>query len=312
MAKSGRELKDFFLLFFVVTVVMAMCGFAIFGYGASHPNFASFEKSFYTTLGIAFGHVDHETVVGESFGLDKGKANFFYWVLMFVMFLMLNIALAIILDAFEKNQDDRRSMDKPFIELFTLQPIRSCFSYCKNRNKKNPAIKSKNSVNDLGILAYFFANTRKTAAISKKILESEAAENLFNIERRKSIIGGIPHEYTNEEIETILSNIKLDKEGLKEKIGTILDNAEEVEKTTNLLFEYYGKDGKERMAFEYQLRDIQSHVTKSLKGTDMKIEQMQVQMDRKIEQMQVQMDRKIERTEQKLDLILKHLKSKVG
>ena len=141
LRKSWRELKDFLTLFFFISFLMALCGFVIFGYGASHPDFASFGGSLFTTFGIAFGHVDRETVVGQTFGLDPFLAEVFYWILMLVMFLMLNILLAIIIDAFDKNQDDRRTVDKPLYALVATQPIRNvfrkCCAYCKKRNKEN-------------------------------------------------------------------------------------------------------------------------------------------------------------------------------
>ena len=54
---------------------------------------------------------------------------------------------------------------------------------------------------------------------------------------------------------------------------------------------------EEREAFEYQLQEIQSHVTRSLKKTDAKLEDTKKQLNR---------------TEKKLDLILKHLELESG
>eukprot|EP00942_MAST-04A_sp_MAST-4A-sp1_P013754 g13754.t1 len=272
----------------------ADCVFAILSLGACICTIIyCLIQSYSTTLGIALGSVDRETVLGNMFGLHSWLAETFYWVVFIVMFLMLNLLLAIILDAFEKNQDDRRSIDKPLIELFVSQPINYimkkalfCSSCCKNKSNENDAVKTKTNVGDIGLSAYLVADTWKTAMISKRILDSKATESLFQDERQKSIDEGI----LNENPQTILSKIRFDQNSMKENLGTILDNPDEIEKHTNLLFKAYGKDEKERMALENQLREIQSHVTKSLGKTDMKIK----------------------RTEQQLDLILRHLKIKVG
>ena len=76
--RSARELYDFALLFFLVTFVMSMCGYIIFGHGASHPLFETLSISIGTTLGIAFGHIDHDTIIGGIFGIDLFMANLFY------------------------------------------------------------------------------------------------------------------------------------------------------------------------------------------------------------------------------------------
>ena len=157
MYRSRRELVDFAFLFFLISFVMAMCGYVIFGYGASHTHFETLSMSFFTTLGIALGHVDYEAIVGSTFGLEKAQANMFYWILLIVMFLMLNILLSIILDAFEKNQDDRRQIDKPFVQVVAINPISKMLkrlpiskmlkrlSCCKN-NKMQTHMTNKNNM----------------------------------------------------------------------------------------------------------------------------------------------------------------------
>ena len=103
-------------------------------------------------------------------------------------------------------------------------------------------------------------------------------------------------------------NTELDEQGLPTRRHTTsltLDpetgkQVFKIEKTTELLFKTYGKDEEERTKFDNQLREVQSHVTSSLKKTDQKVGKMA----KKIEQMQVQMD--------SIHSILKLLKSKVG
>eukprot|EP00942_MAST-04A_sp_MAST-4A-sp1_P014266 g14266.t1 len=205
------------------------------------------------------------------------------------MFLLLNILLAIILDAFEKNQDDRRQIDEPFVELVVVRPIRYVTKkllHCFNKNKKKQldanVDKNMQILHDERLKA---ANIVESKGLSKKVLFSKEAELLYQMERRKSIDEGIP----NEPLENILNNIKFDYDGMKENLQKIVgENQEEVETATNLLFKAYGKDDNQRTAFEYQLQEIQSHVTRSLKKTDAKLEETKSQL------------------ELKLDLILKH------
>ena len=84
---------------------------------------------------------------------------------------------------------------------------------------------------------------------------------------------------------------------MKERVKSIYEkkhkgdyNISDVERTTRLFFEAYGQGDKERAEFELRLQEIQSHVTRSLRKTDQKIEQ----------------------TGKKLDLILTYLKAKDG
>jgi len=268
----------------------------VFGIGAAHPQFESVGRSLATTLGIAFGHYDYDSVVGQTFGLDRFFSNTFYWVLNVFMFLMLNILLAIILDAFEKNQDDRKQIDRPFIHLVykkLLRPVRQLYEKipcCRRCKRKNVDTSLESGVSFEHISSEEASNEIEAKGLSVKFLESEYAENEYNVRRRKSIDKG--DSVDSIVMENLLSDIKMSREKMSEEIGNIVgkDHVKEMEKTTKLFFAAYARDERERTEYEKQLLQLQSHVTCSLQETN----------------------DKIEATNDKIDMILKHLKMTVG
>jgi hypothetical protein len=329
IVRSASELYDFAVLFFLVTVVMGMCGYIVFGYGTSHPLFDSITMSIGTSLGIAFGHISHDDVISENkFGINLMIANGFYWVLLIIMFLMFNILLAIILDAFEKTKDDRRQIDAPFVEIIakaSVRKLRKLFCCKKDKNTQakkakkvqpkqeeqegsefnirksmtsiiqkgdktiqsaadaiNHAIRSlemRDEKRDEKRAARYFLEKK---GITRQLLHSKGIQKLYVEERNKMHNGG----RSNEKIENILSNIKFKYEDMKKQLENTKVNEKTTADLTTDFFKAYGRNAEQSEAFELQLQEVQSHVTKSLKKTD----------------------EKILRTEQKLDLILKHLK----
>ena len=134
LLRASKELFDFLVLFVLIIVIVSLCGHVTFGVIAADYHFAQFDRAVSTTLGIAFGHYDYDTIVGAMFGLDSKLGAMFYWTLNIVMFLMLNILMAIILDAFEKNQDDRKHIDEAFLKLLAFrQPQRLARRFCCSR-----------------------------------------------------------------------------------------------------------------------------------------------------------------------------------
>ena len=77
--RSSRELLDFLVLFMMISYCLSMCGYIVFGVGAAHPQFDSVGRSLATTLGIAFGHYEYDSVVGQTFGLDTRWRDMLVW-----------------------------------------------------------------------------------------------------------------------------------------------------------------------------------------------------------------------------------------
>ena len=280
----------------MISYCLSICGYIVFGIGAAHPQFDSVGRSLATTLGIAFGHYDYDSVVGQTFGLDRLYSNTFYWVLNVFMFLMLNILLAIILDAFEKNQDDRKQIDQPFIHLVTkklIRPVYQCYEKihcCRRCKRKNVDTSMEGGVTFEQISSEEASNQIEAKGLSVKFLESEYAENEFHAKRRQSI--DKRGSFDSIVMENLLSDIKLSREKMSEEIGNIVgkDKIKEMEKTTKLFFAAYARDQRERTEYEKQLQQLQSHVTCSLRETNDKIAM----------------------TNDKIDMILKHLKMSHG
>lgn len=209
---------------------------------------------------------------------------------------MLNILLAIILDAFEKNQDNRKQIDKPFIQLITgkaiIKPASQCYKKicccCSRKSKKNLVeenfgINKLNSEEASNKLETNKCGGKAPNGLSVKFLESQYAENEYHAERRKSMEKGMVVDGIV--MEDILSGIKINRAKMTEEIEKIVgkDNGKLVEETTDLFFTAYARNNKERTEYEMQLQQLQSHVTCSLQATN-----------------------------DKIDMIIKHLKMGVG